>query len=44
MCEQGGQSHAKGKKEVGGEEPPNCLPYSLSYIDGSLYLYFPFEN
>ena len=37
--EQGGSSHAKGKKEVGGEEPPKSPPSSLSYIDGSsLYI------
>ena len=35
--EKGGPSHAEGKKEVGGEEPPKSPPSSQSYLDGSLH-------
>ena len=37
--EQGGPSHAEGKKG-GGEEPPKTPPSSLSYLDGSLHSLF----
>ena len=37
--EQGGLSHAEGKKEVGGEELPKFPPSSSSYIDGYLSLH-----
>ena len=37
--EQGGQSHAECKMEVGGKEPPKSTQYSLTYVDGSsLYI------
>ena len=42
--EQGGPSHAKGKKEGGGEEPPKTPPYSSSYLDGSLHSPFEKQN
>ena len=38
--EQGGPSHAEGKKEGGGEEPPKTLPSSPSYLDDSLHSQF----
>ena len=35
--EQGGPSHVEGKKEGGGEKPPETPPSSPSYLDGSLH-------